>query len=130
MGKSEYGKQYLKERYYWLKEHHICVACGSEDAEKNSIYCLICKEDNKARQKERYHKKAKSKEYKKTEAERKRIAYYKAKEEKKCTKCGKQLTGDSVKTLCVKCSRKRGNYYEQVDGYDRSERPKYGKCYI
>ena len=36
--KKEQGKQ----RYHWLKEHHICVSCGCENAVKNHIYCIEC----------------------------------------------------------------------------------------
>lgn len=34
-----------KERYYWLKEHGICVCCGSEKADKGYTTCLVCRMD-------------------------------------------------------------------------------------
>ena len=66
--RTEYDKRYDKERYEWLKEHHICVRCKKEIAEEGRLYCLVCKMDrrevNKNRQltteqkeKNRIHKK-------------------------------------------------------------------------
>ena len=37
--RTEYDKEYDKERYQWLKEHHICVRCKKEKAEKGSLFC-------------------------------------------------------------------------------------------
>lgn len=42
MTKQEYDQQYNKERYARYKQHHICVACGCEDAAKGKTRCLIC----------------------------------------------------------------------------------------
>lgn len=124
------NNKYSIERYYWLKEHHICVSCGCEEAEKNSIYCLICKEDKKVNQLNKYHEKARNGQYRKKEAERKRKAYYKAKAEHKCTKCGKELPKNKTTVLCTECYRKQANNYKPKDGYTRGERPNYGRCYI
>ena len=41
LSKEEKNEQ-LRQRYYWLKEHHICVSCGQENAIKNHIYCVNC----------------------------------------------------------------------------------------
>ena len=30
------------ESYKYYKEHHICVSCGQENAEKNHTQCLNC----------------------------------------------------------------------------------------
>lgn len=32
-----------KETYQWYKEHHICVSCLKENADRNHIYCLQCR---------------------------------------------------------------------------------------
>lgn len=45
--RTEYDKRYDKERYEWLKEHHICVRCRKEKAEKGKLYCLVCKIDKR-----------------------------------------------------------------------------------
>lgn len=51
--RSEYDKKYDKERYEWLKEHHICVRCKKEKAEKGKLFCLICKMDRRDQNKKR-----------------------------------------------------------------------------
>lgn len=51
--RSEYDKIYDKERYQWLKEHHICVRCKKEKAEKGGIYCLVCKMDKREQERNR-----------------------------------------------------------------------------
>lgn len=45
--RTEYDKRYDKERYRWLKEHHICIRCKKEKAEKGKLYCLVCKMDKR-----------------------------------------------------------------------------------
>lgn len=51
--RTEYDKEYDKERYQWLKEHHICVRCKKEKAEKGSLFCLVCKMDKREQDKNR-----------------------------------------------------------------------------
>lgn len=45
--RTEYDKRYDKERYEWCKEHHICIRCKREKAEKGKLYCLVCKMDKR-----------------------------------------------------------------------------------
>lgn len=49
--KSEYNKQYSKDRQKWLHEHHFCVDCKKQDAYtlNGKWRCAICSE--KARKK-------------------------------------------------------------------------------
>lgn len=51
--RTEYDKEYDKERYQWLKEYHICVRCKKEKAEKGSLFCLVCKMDKREQDKTR-----------------------------------------------------------------------------
>lgn len=51
--RTEYDKKYDKERYEWCKEHHICVQCRKEKAEKGKLYCLVCKMDKREKNKNR-----------------------------------------------------------------------------
>lgn len=51
--RTEYDKKYDKERYKWLKEHHICVRCKKEKAEEGKLFCLICKIDKREQEKNR-----------------------------------------------------------------------------
>lgn len=54
--RTAYMTEYLRERYKWLKEHHICVECGKADAYKNHVYCLEClarKQERRAHTKEK-----------------------------------------------------------------------------
>ena len=125
--RKEQLRAYNKERYNWLKEHHICVNCGHEKAELGTIYCLVCREDLKIRQRGYYHKKAKNKEYLEKEAKRRKALYYKAKAEHKCVKCGRKLRENNTTTMCSICKNKSRNL---KDGYTRGERPNYGRCYV
>lgn len=51
--RTEYDKKYDKERYEWCKEHHICIRCRKEKAEKGKLYCLVCKMDKREQNKNR-----------------------------------------------------------------------------
>lgn len=33
-----------RDRYYWLKEHHVCTKCGSAAAQKDRTLCRACAE--------------------------------------------------------------------------------------
>ena len=35
-------KEYERERYYWLKDHGICVSCCVENAAKGKVLCSKC----------------------------------------------------------------------------------------
>ena len=51
--RTEYDKAYDKERYEWLKEHHMCVRCKKEKAEKGRLFCLVCKMDRREQNRNR-----------------------------------------------------------------------------
>ena len=51
--RTEYDKRYDKERYNWLKEHHICVRCRKEKAEKGRLFCLVCQMDKREQDRNR-----------------------------------------------------------------------------
>lgn len=41
-GTSEKGREYRRERYYFLKAHGICTKCGCTDAVSNRTLCADC----------------------------------------------------------------------------------------
>lgn len=125
------SKRTSKERYYWLKEHRICVSCGHRDAERNSVYCFICREKVRISKRKNYERmKRKDKLFAIRQAERSRNNYVKAKSAGKCPRCGKVLPGNSHTVCCTKCLRRLKNKYRPKDYYSRAERPNYGRCYI
>lgn len=125
---KKYNIQY--ERYDFLKKIHICVNCGNEEAEPNSIYCLECKEKVYERNKE-YYKKNKTKLNNKNKAYN-RQKYYERKNKEICTKCGKRKITKQSETLCIECyiKRKRVKDKRWNNEIPRSERPRYNLCYI
>ena len=48
-------KEKDRERYYWRKEHNICVSCGKNQAMENHTQCSECAEKGKKRSKENYN---------------------------------------------------------------------------
>lgn len=98
--------------YQYYKQHHICVNCGQEFAEKNHILCLQCMIKSRERALSYYN------EHKKEIREKKRIKnkdrYNKLKELEICTSCGKRHTKNN-KVYCDFCAsrkneRKRKKY--------------------
>lgn len=123
-------KRTSKERYYWLKEHHICVYCGQRDAERNSTLCYICREKARTSHRQSYKRmKKKDNQFTKRLAEMHRIAYAKAKAEGKCPRCGRILSNNTHTVYCTRCLKKQTNRYKLKDYYSRAERPNYGRCY-
>lgn len=57
MDSKEKQKNYRKERYNWLKEHHICVVCGKKDALGKYVRCAECLQRCSINDYKRYHKK-------------------------------------------------------------------------
>ena len=39
----EKDRAYTRERYHWLKEHGICVACATNYNEPGHVYCAECR---------------------------------------------------------------------------------------
>lgn len=81
-----------KERYYWLKEHHICTKCGNKEAFHNYTLC----EDCLYKRNEQAHA---------TQAQRtiyQRDRKNRLKAEGKCVACGKKRDGKSI-VFCNRC---------------------------
>lgn len=91
MSSSEESKQ----RYYYLKEHRICVRCGQRDAFHNSVSCEICKEKQEIRNEKSRESLSKSR----------KALYAKRVSEGMCVRCGKESATVGFKT-CEKCRTK------------------------
>ena len=89
------------ENYKLYKEHHICVRCGQEDAERNHILCLNCM--MKSREYALNYTKKHKKEIQEKSRIRSKDRYIRLKEQGICTSCGKRKTIDG-KVLCRNCS--------------------------
>ena len=102
--------------YEYYKSHNICVRCGQEDAENNHTMCLECM--MKSREESlKYHRKHR-KERQEKDRIRAKKRYYKLKNEKICTCCGKRPSRKG-KVLCNQCAarinyRKRKAYLLNV----------------
>lgn len=126
MPRSEYDK----ERYIWLKEHHICVNCGNEDADYKSTLCFKCKEKIYKRNNDYYLKNKQKIDDRKREYRRKQ--YHIRKENGICTKCGKRKVCRKSTTLCIDCyiRQKRRKDKRWNNDIDRDDRVGLGLCYI
>lgn len=102
MSVTTYQKRYDKEKYIWLKEHHICVWCKKEKAEDGKLYCLVCKMDRREQ--------SKKQKLNKEQKEKKRVyainRYNKLKNEGICVACGKRKNKENS-IFCSICALKR-----------------------
>lgn len=89
--------------YEYYKQHHICVRCGQEDAEKNRILCFRCL--IKARENSLAYYYQHKEERKEKDRIKNKIRYNKLKELGLCTSCGKRQTKNN-KVYCEYCSAK------------------------
>lgn len=96
---SEETRRLNRERYYWLKEHHICVDCAQNEAFHKFVRCPECLD----KKKEIYYKNQKQG----YATARLRIAKLKA--EGKCISCTKPRSEKSV-NFCDKCLEQRRRY--------------------
>lgn len=89
--------------YEYYKDHHICVKCGQEDAEKDHTLCLNCmmKERERAAIYAQKHRKELLEKYRRNSKNR----YNRLKEQGICTSCGKRPAAKN-KILCRHCSAK------------------------
>lgn len=102
--RTEYDKEYDKERYEWLKEHHICVRCRKEKAESGRVYCLLCKMDKREIERKRTlteHQKERNRVHKKQRYDI-LVAFG------ICPRCGKNEHKYSS-IFCGKCASIRNN---------------------
>ena len=103
MTKQEFAA-YQRERYYWLKEHGICVECGQEPAYKGLTRCICCRANaiDAASDYKRRHPSTPEQ----LEAYRVSIKnlYHTRKEAGLCVKCGKPA--QEGKTRCGRCLAK------------------------
>ncbi len=87
------------DRYYFLKEHHICVCCGQRDAFHNKTMCPECLEKCNKRASKRY---AKDKEQiLQRKRKRDKALYARRKAEGLCVKCGHKKATKGV--FCLEC---------------------------
>lgn len=112
MKTSEEERKRESDRYYWLKEHGICVKCGHEDARPGRTRCEACAEKawsalSYYRSKRAYDSKlAKDRQY--YETHRKEITEKRRRQREEratqglCPRCGKKLT-DSRYKYCLEC---------------------------
>ena len=131
------NSEYCKNRYYWLKQHGICVECGAENAEKGRVHCRKCAKTNQEYSTIWYYKKIMDDEiYKNTHNEKVNQSIQKRREYRRenglCTQCGKELIDKKYKK-CKQCREKDNAYrkiYRQLKGAKTYEERISGKyCY-
>lgn len=108
--RKEYQRAYARERYHWLKEHGICVKCGSEKAAKGKVRCEKCLEKGRIYLQEN---RAKYENYKNQRKERQKAyaheRYYRRKEHGICVQCGKKQAVKG-KVYCKMCAANKREY--------------------
>lgn len=108
------NKQRCKERYYWLKEHKICCACGQNDAYPNETRCLECRfAQIEATQK---YKKNHYKQYSESQKQYQRKLRLYRKKHGLCQQCGRPTNNGQV--FCTEHALVR----KQRQAYKRRER--------
>lgn len=95
-----------RERYYWYKEHGICVSCGQEDAAPGKVKCEECAAKVADRSMAAYYRKRE--ERKEAMRRRQRERYVKRRAEGLCADCGKKASAG--KRLCLDCFLRRRRY--------------------
>lgn len=110
-----------RDIYAYRKRIHVCVRCGKQEAEPHKSMCINCIEAEKIRNAKSYDR-DKAREAKRKQSA-KRIA------NGKCPECGKHpmYMGGECKWCRAKQKQYRDNKRQDID---RSERPRYGLCYI
>lgn len=103
----EQRKRKALENYNWCKEHHICVKCGKNPAERNRVCCYEC--NLKQSELNRERRKQQTEEQKEAIREYQRKRCNEMKEKGLCTRCGRS-TNNNGKTLCNECLIKRRRY--------------------
>lgn len=87
------------DRYYFLKEHHICVKCGQRDAFRNKTMCPECLEKEQKKGRKRY---AENREQiLQRKKKRNKALYARKKAEGLCVKCGQKKATKGV--YCLEC---------------------------
>lgn len=97
-----------KSNYEWYKEHHICVRCGQEKAERNHTLCLNCMMKNRE-ESLNYNRKHRDEINAKNRVISK-IRYERLKQQGICACCGKRPTKYN-KVYCQHCGARRNAQY-------------------
>ena len=95
-----------KETYHWLKDHHICTVCGSEDAEPHKTKCAECAAKEAVRRKKywaRLDKETREKAIRGGVARQRSL-----KTQGRCVCCGRRAAKGHVRcTECLIKTRRR-----------------------
>ena len=105
-----------QERYYWYKEHGICVSCGQADAAPGKVKCEECAAKVADRSMAAYYRKREERKEAMRRQQRERYAKRRAKG--LCADCGKKTSAG--KRLCLDCFLRRRRYDKRYfDAYRR-----------
>lgn len=105
-----------RERYYWYKEHGICVSCGQEDAAPGKVKCEECAAKVADRSMAAYYRQRE--ERREAMRRRQRERYAKRRAKGLCADCGKKTSAG--KRLCLDCFLRRRRYDKRYfDAYRR-----------
>lgn len=125
MDKKDRKRQYDKETYEWLKEHHLCTKCKKQDAYTliGRILCYECSCKNIDRVKKRYRDKKVHILIK----EKERNEHLK--QHGICIRCRKRPARKGH-TRCSVCSGKDKKYYDEnkIKSYAREDAIANGLC--
>lgn len=125
MDKEDRKRQYGKETYEWLKQHHLCTKCKNQDAYtlNGRVLCYECScKDQKRLKKSYWDKRTQVLIFKKEEYE-----YYK--KLGICTRCHTRQAREGH-TECSVCCGKRKKHYDEnkVKSYAREDAIANGMC--
>ena len=119
MGKGNSMKSTGKianDRYWWLKEHGICVACGCQNAFGNYVRCAKCLEKASNASSKLWNDEAKRIQYNANGNKRKKELREERKEKHLCITCGIELTPRQTETTCKRCRAKRNAQRREARG--------------
>lgn len=123
MSDSEYRKSASRDRYYWLKEHGICVSCGQADAAPNHVRCLDCTQKHALSSYKRFKEKFKDPAYRSMLRETQLKRYHDHKEKGICVICSRKATHG---LYCYDHSIYVKRYHQETAKKKRNERHERG----
>ena len=126
MDKKDRKRQYNKETYEWLKEHHLCTRCKKQDSYTliGRAICYECALKRREYGKKRYRDNVK----KNPDYNKERYNNYK--KQRICTTCHKRQAQEGHIECSVCLGKHKKYYYEhKVKSCDREDAIANGMCY-
>lgn len=108
--KKQKKREYEKERYAWLKAHHVCVCCAQEAAYKTGVLCRACRARQNASNAEYKRRHPKTQEEIRKQNGKILDLRQQRKDSRCCPMCGRPVGDGHVH--CAHCRARMRQYYQ------------------